>query len=221
MILRYVQRRAPLSPDEDALTRMIEVGRELGAHSNRLGLASTEMGCRGRVQAGLVAAALDLPAATFCLECTGSDRAATEAMLALREGLVLAADGEWAAGVLLGEGAPPIATLLAAQSAVAEYPDPGGITDYAEAAYCEVIATATKGLKGDYLAVNPPSPRLGKVAAGQLGFAEAFTGPSGAAGPLVALFAALRRAGPGERVLLVSYGAGSAADALLFRKEGG
>lgn len=233
-----VARSAPAA-DGDVLTDLIAVGRSCGPlRTDRLALASTGLPYARRVQAGLAALALDLPPATFCLECTTSDRAATEAMLALRTGLVLAADGGWAAAALLGDGpaparvvAPVVASVLAVQSALAEYPGlaftPAGegglrdvaVPDYAELAYLELVQKAAAGLQADWLALNPPTPRLGQTAARALGFVGATCGPPGAAGPLVALHQALGQASPGQLILLVSYGAGSAADALLVQKE--
>jgi 3-hydroxy-3-methylglutaryl CoA synthase len=194
-----------------------------------------------RVQAGLVATALDLPPQTFCLECTTSERAGTAALRTLGSGLVLAADGEWAAGILLVRtGAGPgggdqaagaagkasvKATVLAEQSALGEYPGVGALAppDYAEMAYLDLVRAAAAGIKADRLVLNPPHPRLLKPAANLLGFRSATAAPAGggAAGSLVGLLQALDDAAPGQTVLLVSYGTGSAADALLVRKEGG
>lgn len=223
--------------DEDALTMMLAAARPaLAGHARpgRLALASMSLPYARRVQAGLVATALDLPAGTFCLECTTSARAATEAMRALGHGLVLAADGACAAAVLLGEGEAAPARIVAAQSAVAEYPGldftPAGelavrdiqVTDYAESAYLDLVRTAAAGLRADVLALNAPHARLSRLAAGALGFGQAVLAPegAGAAGPLLALFAALEQVPPGGSVLLVSYGSGSAADALLVEKRG-
>lgn len=222
-IERLITARFRPAADEDALTRMIALGQALPP-VDRLALASTSMPEARRVRAGLVALALGLPARTFCLESTTSHRAATEAMRALGTGLLLAADGDWAAALLLGDG-PGEATVLAMQSALQEDPGlPGDyVPDYAEAAYLEILQRAAAGLEADLLALNPPQPRLARPAARALGFSQAVTAPvgAGAAGPLIALRAALDQAAPGQRVLLVSYGAGSAADALLVRKEGG
>jgi hydroxymethylglutaryl-CoA synthase len=223
--------------DEDALTMMLAAADRLALGAprpDRLGLASTSLPYARRVQAGLIATALDLPAATFCLECTTSARAATEAIRALGTGLILAADGAYAAALLLGEAGPGLGTIRAARGALAEYPGlaftPAGATglhdvavpDYAEAAYLELVRAAAEGLRADRLALNPPTPRLGRIAARALGFAEAVTAPpeSGAAGPLLALHAALAGMAPGQTLLLVSYGAGSAADALVIEKGG-
>lgn len=234
-------RYAPARPaaDEDALTMMLAAARQAlppGARPDRLALASMSLPYSRRVQAGLIAAALGLPAGTFCLECTTSARAATEAVRALGSGLVAAAGGALAAAVLLGEGGgPATAAIEAAQSAVAEYPgleftlagEQGlrdvQVPDYAEAAYLDLVQAAAAGLKADLLALNPPQARLAGVAARALGYRAAVTAPegAGAAGPLLALFAALEQAQAGQAVLLVSYGAGSAADALLVRKGGG
>lgn len=214
--MKYARYRSTGAFDEDALTRMIAAGRGCpGARAaHRLALASTELGGGARVHAGLVATALDLPPGTFCLECTASDRAATEAAGALGTGLVLAAGGPWAAAVLLDAPLPM-------QSAVAAYP-PADAPDYVEMAYLDLVTEAARGMRADLLALNPPAARLAPRAAAALGFPRAFTAPegAGAAGPLLALFDALEQAAPGQRVLLVSYGAGAAADALLVTKEG-
>lgn len=224
--------------DEDALTLMLEAGRRIlrdGQRPDRLAIASLSLPYSRRVQAGLVAEALDLPHSTFCLECTTSARAATEAIRALGTGLVLAADGRYGAAALLLEGRSAAGTtILAAQSALAEYPGleftPAGergvrdvaVPGYAEAAYLDLVAVAARGLQADWLALNPPQARLARRAAAHLGFRTAVQAPTdaGAAGPLVALSAALEQARPGQRILLVSYGAGSAADALLVQKGG-
>lgn len=229
---------ARLSSDEDALTLMLAAARSLpGAPQvSKLGLASMSLPYARRVQAGMVADALNLPKGTFCLECTTSARAATEAVLALGAGLVLAADGAFGAAVLFGDAgsAPSPAVIEATQSAVAEYPGleftQAGetdvrdvqVSDYTEAAYVDLLRAAAEGLKADLLALNPPHPRLARRAAKELGFRDAVLAPdrAGAAGPLLALSAALKQAAPGQHVLLVSYGAGSAADALLVRKGG-
>lgn len=227
---------AKLAWDEDPLTMMLETARPLlaeGGMPDRLAIASQSLPYARRVQAGMISTALGMPAQTFCLECTTSARAATEAVRALGTGLVLAADGAFAAGLLLGDG-DGAARILEARSALAEYPGlqftPAGETevwdvqvpDYAEFAYLDLISRAAQGLEADLLALNPPHPRLGNAAARRLGFGKATLAPegSGAAGPLLALIAALEQAAPGQRILLVSYGAGSTADALLVEKGG-
>jgi hypothetical protein len=216
---RGARLRWPLAGDEDAVTRLIEVGRALRpVPTDRLGLASVGLGAAAGA-AGLVALALDLPPATFCLTCTASDRAGTEALLALRDGLVLAADGEWAAGLLIGgdrEGVP-LATVLATRSAVAAYPGLGlGAPDYTEAAYLDLVAEVTRGLEGDLVLMAAADRRL----AARAGYPRAALAPPGAAGLLYGLLEWLETAQPGQTLLAVSYGAGSAADALLVQKEG-
>ncbi|HLO04565.1 MAG TPA: hypothetical protein VK191_15755 [Symbiobacteriaceae bacterium] len=226
---------AARAADEDALTMMLEAARRIdGPLPARLALASCSLPYARRVQAGLIAAALGLAPSTFCLECTTSARASTEAIRAVGTGLVLAADGRFAAALLLAASGPGLASLRAAQSALAEYPGlaftPAGgeglqdvaVPDYTEAAYLELIQAAAAGLKADRLALNPPTPRLGRVAARALGYPGAVLAPegSGAAGPLLALGEALASLTAGQTVLLVSYGAGSAADALLIEKGG-
>lgn len=232
---------ARAAADEDALTMMLEAARRTlagGERPDRLALASLSLPYSRRVQAGLIAEALGLPRTTFCVECTTSARAATEAIRALGSGLVLAHGGSHAAGILLAErggaGDAPLGRILAVQSALAEYPGldfvPAGeeaprdvkVPGYAEAAYLDLVREAARGLEADWLALNPPEGRLGRRAAAALGFREAAQPPSGAgaAGPLLALFAAMGAARPGDRILLVSYGAGSAADAILIEKGG-
>lgn len=236
----YSPRRA--AADEDALTMMLEAARRTligDERPDRLALASLSLPYKRKVQAGLVAEALGLPKSTFCLECTTSARAATEAMRALGSGLILAHGGSHAAGLLLAEegsaaGAEPLGRILAMQSALAEYPGldfvPAGeeaprdvaVPGYAEAAYLDLVREAARGLEADWLALNPPESRLGRRAAAALGFREAAQAPAGAgaAGPLLALAAAMASAQPGQRILLVSYGSGSAADAILIQKGG-
>ncbi len=234
---RYTPARR--AADEDTLTMMLAAAQpalQAGVLPDRLALASMTLPYKRRVQAGMVAGALGLPTATFCLECTTSARAATEAMRALGTGLVVAADGNHAAALLLGDegpGAP--ATVREARSALAEYPGLDfvlageqavrdvQVPDYAEFAYVDLVRTAAAGLKADILALNPPQARLGKIGARALGFKDPVLAPegAGAAGPLLALIAALDKATAGQHVLLVSYGSGSAADALLVQKGGG
>lgn len=254
-IWRGARLRRPLAGDEDAVTRLIEVGRALGpVEVGRLGLASVGLGTAAvepgpalggalggaagggaaqagpgagwpqgaQVGAGLVALALDLPASTFCLTCTASERAGTEALLALGSGLVLAADGEWAAGLLIGDaaghGGDPLATVVATRSALAAYPGLGlGAPDYVEAACLDLVAAVTHGLAGDCVLLGSADRRV----AARAGFPGAMTAPPGAAGVLYGLLEWLESARPGQTMLAVSYGAGSAADALLVRKEGG
>lgn len=235
--------------DEDALTAAIVAARAvLPAHAepvNRLAIASTNLPYTRRVQAGLVAAALGLPLGTFCLECTTSERAATEAMLALGSGLVVAADERGAAAVLLGPGhgdqvsPAPLAMIVAHSSAVAEWPgldfiERGAVDvrdirtpDYAQSAYLDVALAAVQGLPSDPAAapaiavVAAPNARLAQTVAAVrgVGARQVHLASSGAAGPLLGLATALDGLRPGERALLVAYGAGSAADALLVRKE--
>lgn len=238
------------SPDEDALTMSIAAARALPAEIrqmlagvSRLALASTALPYTRRVQAGLITAALGLPVRSFCLECCTSDRAATEALLALGSGLVIAADGRGAAAVLLAPLAPvppfPLAVIETHSSALAEWPGleftERGATglrdvqtpDYTQAAYLEVVLAAVQGLSAPgqgpaapaLAVVAAPSQKLAQTAASAAGVTTVRLAPPGAAGPLIGLAAALQEIGPGERVLLVAYGPGSAADALLVRKE--
>ncbi len=143
-------------------------------------------------RAGLVVEALGLPAATFCLQCTTPVRAGLEALRALGSGLVLAADDGVATALLVGEGSAPVAEILAERSAVSEYPGLSlGAPGYAKHAYQELIHAATSDLSADQVVESIP-----------------------------ALIEAFRKAASGERVLLVTYTPGSAADALLVQKGG-
>lgn len=106
------------------------------------------------------------------------------------------------------------------------------VPDYAEAAYGAAIGGSARPLLeklgrgvADYrfVVLNPPDPRLARSAAQVLGakpeqwqpaFRFAETGELGAAQGLLGLAAALDAARPGDRILLLAYGSGSAADAV-------
>ena len=146
--------------DEDAITMAVEAARACLASRDRstirsLVLASTTLPFADRSNAGIVAAALDLPASTQCTDLCGSQRAGTQALLqALQradgadgEVLVIASDrrlakpgspqelayGHGAAAVLIGEG-PVVAQLLGAASLhsdlVDHYRSSGAAYDY-------------------------------------------------------------------------------------------
>ncbi len=106
------------------------------------------------------------------------------------------------------------------------------VSGYADEAYLGAAGLAVRALlddlgakPGDYrfLAAGGADVRRTGLLAKLLGFeaaqwravsTAAQTGLLGAAGPFVALTAALDAALPGDRILLVGYGAGSAADAV-------
>lgn len=118
--------------DEDALTLLIAAGRPLAVDGcTALAVASRSLPYSQRVQAGLVAEALDLGRDLYVSEHTTSARAGTEALLALQgvlqsaggSGLLLAADvatGSSAAGADAALGAGAAGFLLAPDGAVAQ-----------------------------------------------------------------------------------------------------
>jgi hydroxymethylglutaryl-CoA synthase len=149
--------------------------------------------------------------------------------------------GDGAAAVVLGEGEDMLARFEGAYSltrefsdvwrlAGARFPEQGDPVFVRSYGYERLIPEAAAALLGRlgvkpdgvaHVACYAPDPRLeaGILRALGLGGAAApglldRIGNTGAASPLLALAAALERAQPGERVLVVGYGAG--ADALLF-----
>src|SRR5690606_33298355 len=114
--------------DEDAITMGVEAARGALADSgvpDALAFASTTAPFLDRQNAGVIAAALDLPPATHCYDFAGSQRAGLSAILPLVQErsartLVVASDkrpvkaasalemlaGDGAAAMLVGAGAP-------------------------------------------------------------------------------------------------------------------
>ncbi|MDF2629330.1 MAG: hypothetical protein K0R39_3161 [Symbiobacteriaceae bacterium] len=229
---RYAPEDGP-APDEDALTMALEAVRALGALPGRvdcLALASMDLPGRRGVQAGLLAGALGLGEVFVC-EHTTSARAGTEALLAqwgllsARGGVGLTvevAPGHGAAALLLAEGGG-LAAIDGFASVCAE--DPGlelGVPDYVAACYTRALTQAARccmdrlGTGPEayrHLVLNPPVPRLGPVAARAVGCSAQQT-VTVAAVPLLGLTQVLPGAAPGERVLLLAYGSGSACDAI-------
>lgn len=153
--------RAIADWDEDPVTMAVEAARDALAGIDRDGvgtvsLSSTTLPFLDRLNAGLVKEALNLPDATFALDCTGSQRVATSALIqalhaasapAARPHLCLAAEmrkarpaseaemqhGDAAAGVLVGWGRP-VARFLGARSVTLDFVDhyrtPGMTFDY-------------------------------------------------------------------------------------------
>ncbi len=143
-------RRSMASWDEDVVTMAVEAGRPLlralapaAPAPASLTLASTTLPFADRLNAGIAAAALGLPAQAVVRDVTSSARAAlAELAAALRQPagaapqLVLAAErrvarpastlemitGDGAAGVLVGQG-PVLATLVAATTRHADFVD--------------------------------------------------------------------------------------------------
>ncbi|MEM9169378.1 MAG: 3-oxoacyl-[acyl-carrier-protein] synthase III C-terminal domain-containing protein [Pseudomonadota bacterium] len=138
--------RAFAAWDEDPITLGVEAARSAvksapGVRADQLCFASTTAPFLDRQNAGVIAAALDLPAETFVFETSGGQRAATSALIAAgasreRATLAVAADvrpvragsplemqaGDAGAAVLLGPG-DPIAEFLGANSVYADLVD--------------------------------------------------------------------------------------------------
>ncbi|NIJ35457.1 3-hydroxy-3-methylglutaryl CoA synthase [Sphingopyxis panaciterrae] len=131
--------------DEDSVTMALEAARDAlegidRARVRRVAIASTTLPFADRQNAGIVKEALNLPDAVGALDVTGSQRAATSALLAALGGgettLVTAAElttpkpaseremtsGDAAAAVLVGNGTP-IATLIASHSVTVDFVD--------------------------------------------------------------------------------------------------
>src|SRR5262249_34936145 len=138
--------RAICNWDEDAVTMAVEAARDALAERDRgaigaLQFASTSFPFADRLNAGIVAEALNLNKAVAALDVAASQRAGTSALIAALRGgtgetLVVAADkrrtrsasplemsvGDAAAAVLVGEG-EPAARLLACASHTADFVD--------------------------------------------------------------------------------------------------
>jgi 3-hydroxy-3-methylglutaryl CoA synthase len=138
--------RAICNWDEDAVTMAVEAARDALAARDRaaigaLQFASTSFPFADRLNAGVVAQALNLDKAVAALDVAASQRAGTSALIAALRGatgetLVVAADkrrtraasplemsvGDAAAAILVGEGAPA-ARLLAVASHTADFVD--------------------------------------------------------------------------------------------------
>jgi hydroxymethylglutaryl-CoA synthase len=152
--------------------------------------------------------------------------------------------GDGAAAVLVGEGDRVIARFEAAHSitrefsdvwrkADARFPEQGDPTFVRAYGYERLIPEAVEGLldrtgldRKDVakLACYAPEARLAPAILKSLGLPDTAAlmtpllprvGNTGTASPLLALAAALEEAAPGDRILVVGYGAG--ADALLFQ----
>lgn len=128
--------------DEDAITLAVEASRAALAQSpvtpQQLRFASTTAPFLDRQNGGVVAAALDLPAKTHVFDTSGSQRAATSALIAATHGptLIAAADcrptqsastmemlsGDAGAALLVGSG-DVIAEIIGSQSVYADLVD--------------------------------------------------------------------------------------------------
>jgi hydroxymethylglutaryl-CoA synthase len=131
--------------DEDAITMAVEASRNAVRHSktkpSSLCFASTTAPFLDRQNAGVITTALDLPAETLTYDVSGSQRAATSALIQLCDGgrkntLLVAADkrpvksagvlemlsGDAAAAIIIGEG-DPILKVLGAHAVYADLVD--------------------------------------------------------------------------------------------------
>ncbi|WP_447760914.1 hydroxymethylglutaryl-CoA synthase family protein [Sphingopyxis panaciterrae] len=137
--------KAAANWDEDSVTMAVEAARDAldgidRARVERVVIASTTLPFADRQNAGIVKEALNLPDAVGAMDVTGSQRAATSALLGALEGrattLVCAAEiatprpaseremtaGDAAAALLVGSGAP-IARLVASHSVTVDFVD--------------------------------------------------------------------------------------------------
>lgn len=136
--------RAFAAWDEDAITMAVEAARNALAAStatpDALCFASTTAPFLDRLNAGVVAAALDLAPETHVFDVSGSQRAAASALVGVKDGadtvLIASADkrpakaaslteilsGDAGAAVLVGEG-EPIAEIIGAHSIYADFVD--------------------------------------------------------------------------------------------------
>lgn len=137
--------RAICNWDEDVVTMAVEAARDAMTARSReslesIYLASTTFPFLDRLNAGIVAAALDLPEELNALDIASSQRVATSALrMALhagQESLIVAAEhrrtkaaspieltsGDGAAAIVVGEGAP-IARLLASSRQTVDFVD--------------------------------------------------------------------------------------------------
>jgi 3-hydroxy-3-methylglutaryl CoA synthase len=131
--------------DEDSVTMAVEAARDAldgidRSRVERVVIASTTLPFADRQNAGIVKEALNLPDAVGAMDVTGSQRAATSALLGALEGrattLVCAAEiatpkpaseremtaGDAAAALLIGTGTP-IAKLVASHSVTVDFVD--------------------------------------------------------------------------------------------------
>jgi 3-hydroxy-3-methylglutaryl CoA synthase len=261
--------RAIADWDEDPITMAVEAARDtlVGIERESVGavtLASTTLPFVDRLNAGVVKEALGLPDATGALDCTGSQRVATSALIQALQGagavgssphLCLAAEmrkarpaseaelqnGDAAAGLLVGKGRP-IAKFLGAHSVTLDFVDhyrtPDMDFDYGwesrwvrDEGFVGLTVEALKaGLAKQGLGAEDVAhlvvPIVARGVAGQIAKSAAIAeaavadpllgqlGDSGAAHPFVMLCAALERASPGEKLVVIGFGQG--VDVLVF-----
>lgn len=256
--------RAIANWDEDAVTMAVEAARDALTGFDRSGVAglrvaSTTFPFLDRLNAGIVADALELSEDVSASDVAATQRAGVSALIdALRsrqKTLVVGSEnrrtkaastyeltsGDAAAALLVGEG-DVVAKLLAAKSRTADFVDHyrsmDNTFDYQweerwirDAGYMKVAppvirdCLAAANVKPEEVTTFCFATTLSKVAqsvAKAAGVPEgaicdplyANLGDSGVAHPLLLLAAALEKANPGDKILVVGFGQG--ADALLF-----
>lgn len=228
--------------DEDSVTMAVEAGRALqralpGSAFASFSLVSTTLPFADRLNAGIAAAALGQPQAGDHAVVAAERRIARPASA---QEMIL---GDGAAGVLVGSGAP-LATFVAHASRHTDLVDhfraSGQLHDYGweerwvrDEGYLKIAAGTLQHCLKDAGATAPaiarfalPAPlakvneavakRLGINAAALVPTEHETVGDLGCAQPLAMLDAALRRAVPGELILVAAFGSG--CDALLLRR---
>ena len=262
--------RAVANWDEDSITMAVEACRALRSEASLpapslFTLASTTLPFADRLNAGVALAALGLRDDVFARDAASSMRAAsTELLVSLRNPapeahLLVAAEqriprpasthelicGHGAAAALTGRGRP-IATLVAAYSAQADFVDHfrarGDDHDYyweerwvRDEGYLKIAVSAAESCLRQvgvaagavtHFVMPAPLPKVNEAVAKKLGLepksvvatGSETVGDMGCAQPLAMLDVALRQASEGELILLVAFGNG--CDALLLRRSG-
>lgn len=259
--------RAIANWDEDPVTMAIEAVRSCGTdlqQVNSLTMASNSLPFAERINAGIVASALGVPATAQVRDVTSSARAATTELLAALQAApddgvrwIVAAErrahrpasmlemisGDGAAAVAVGRGAV-IATLVGAHSVHADFVDhfreSGERYDYGweerwvrEEGYLKIGAVAIRdALKRhdidpkdvDHFVMPAVLARVNDAVAKRVGIRPEAVAPTlgesvgdlGTAQPLAMLDEVLRRANPGELIVLAAFGGG--CDVLLLRR---
>ncbi len=259
--------RAIANWDEDPVTMAIEAVRSCGTdlqQVNSVTLASNSLPFAERINAGIVASALGVPATAQVRDVTSSARAATTELLAALQAApedgvrwIVAAErrahrpasmlemisGDGAAAVAVGRGAV-IATLIGAHSVHADFVDhfreSGERYDYGweerwvrEEGYLKIGAVAIRetlqqhGIDPkdvDHFVMPAVLARVNDAVAKRVGIRPEAVAPTlgesvgdlGTAQPLAMLDEVLRRANPGELIVLTAFGGG--CDVLLLRR---
>jgi 3-hydroxy-3-methylglutaryl CoA synthase/uncharacterized OB-fold protein len=244
--------------DEDTTTLAVEAARVAlsdGVRPASIYFATTAPAYFDKTNASTIHAALDLGHEGFAVDLAGSARGSVGALQAAAAsgGLAVLSDirtgrpgstderdgGDGAAAFLFGDGAEPIAEVVAQASATAEFLDrwrlPGEYASrvweerFGLEAYLPLIreaasrALAAAGIEeADHVVVSSPHTRAAasaaKLFAGRVPAHSPATGYAGAADAGLKLADVLDRAGPGETILVLS--AADGCDALVLRTTG-